>query len=104
MRQFLSDLRNNLKGIWGRLDGGQRLVVVAVLLASAVGLGAMLWYAAQPSYVTVFEATTGEELRDAKRLLTQAGVPFVPDDSGQSLKVERGRFAAASSAIFEGGL
>ena len=104
MRQFLRDLRQNLLGIWRRLDGGQRLVVVAMLVASAVGITAMLWYAGQPSYETVFDATTGDDLREARRLLTQAGVPFVPDESGQSLRVERARVAAANSALLEGGL
>jgi flagellar biosynthesis/type III secretory pathway M-ring protein FliF/YscJ len=104
MRQFLADLQKNVKGIWSRLDAGQRLVVVAVLLASMVGLGAMLWYAAQPSWVTVFTATNGDDLREAKRLLQSANVAFVPDDSGFSLRVDERRIAAANSALAEGNL
>ena len=104
MRQFLADLQKNLKGIWSRLDAGQRFVVVAVLLASTVGLCAMLWYAAQPSWVTVFTATNGDDLRDAKRLLQTASIPFVPDESGFALRVDERRVAAANSALAEGNL
>ena len=48
MRQFFSDILIQMKGIWARLEGQQRLVVSAVLLATVVGLGAMVWYAGQP--------------------------------------------------------
>jgi flagellar biosynthesis/type III secretory pathway M-ring protein FliF/YscJ len=64
----------------------------------------MLWYAAQPSWVNVFTATNGDELRDAKRLLQSAGVPFVPDESGFALRVDERRVAAANSALAEGNL
>ncbi len=104
MPQFLVDLQRNLKGIWSRLDGSQRLIVAAVMLAAVVGLGGILWYAGQPSYVVVFEAQNGADLREAKRVLSQANIPFVPDETGQSLRVERGRYGVARSAILEGGL
>jgi flagellar biosynthesis/type III secretory pathway M-ring protein FliF/YscJ len=104
MPQFLIDLQNNLKGIWSRLDGGQRLIVVAVMSVAVIGLGAILWFAGQPAYVVVFSAKNGADLREAKRLLSQANVPFVPDETGQSLRVERDRYGAARSAILEGGL
>ncbi|HEU4419038.1 MAG TPA: flagellar M-ring protein FliF C-terminal domain-containing protein, partial [Planctomycetota bacterium] len=37
-----------MKGIWSRLDGGQRLVVAAALFATLTGLGAIVWFARQP--------------------------------------------------------
>ncbi len=55
MPQFLVDLQRNLKGIWSRLDGGQRLIVAAVLATAVVGLSAILWFAGQPAYVVAFE-------------------------------------------------
>ncbi len=104
MRPFLDELRKNLAGIWARLDGGQRLIVAAVLLAAGVGLGAIFWFAAQPSYVTVLEPASGEEMRDAKRVLTQAGVPMQPDQSGRAILVDRSHYGLARSALIEGGL
>lgn len=88
MRQFFSDFQKNMQGIWSRLDGGQRLIVGAVLTASIVGLLGMVYYAGQPNYVSVFEAQSGDELKEAKRLLQSAGIAVVPDASGMGLKVE----------------
>lgn len=104
MRQFLSELQKNLAGIWARLDGGQRLIVMSVMAAAMVGLGAILWFAGQPSYVSVFEPSTSEEMRDAKRVLSQAGVPTVPDETGRGILVDRSHFGQARSALIEGGL
>ncbi|MGE3171511.1 MAG: flagellar M-ring protein FliF C-terminal domain-containing protein [Planctomycetota bacterium] len=104
MRAFLNDFYVNLRGIWTRLDGGQRLVVTSVMLAAMVGLGALLWFAGQPSYVIALESTSGEELRDARRLLGQAGVTMVADDSGRGILVERSELGKARSVLIEGGL
>ena len=42
MRQFFQDLLLQMKGIWSRLEGPQRLIVASVLLATLAGLGANL--------------------------------------------------------------
>ena len=104
MRVFLGELQQNLKGIWSRLDGGQRLVVGAVTGAVALGLMAMVWFASQPSYVVAFTGSSGDDMREAKRVLAQSSVQFVPDDSGRSLMVERKFYSVAQNALFEGGL
>lgn len=104
MPQFLIDLQRNLKGIWSRLDGGQRLIIGAVMFVAVLGLGAILWFAGQPSYVVAFQTQNGTDLAEAKRVLSQAAIPFRADDSGQGLLVERALFGAARSAITEGGL
>ncbi len=104
MRQFFSDLGRQLQGIWGRLDGAQRLVVVAVLVAAVVGLLGIVWFAGRPSYQEIYSATSPDELRDARRLLNQAGVPFITDDSGQSILVERSKIGQANAILFEGGV
>ena len=74
MRQFFSDILIQMKGIWARLEGQQRLVVSAVLLATVVGLGAMVWYAGQPSYETFFTAQNADEMKRAQQALG----PLVP--------------------------
>jgi len=104
MRSFVNDLFAQMKGIWSRLDAGQRFVVSAVTLATVVGLGTIVWYAGRPSYETVFTARTAEDIKEAKAALSQAGVSFIPDSSGRSLMVERGQLAFANQAILEKGL
>src|SRR5262245_1241581 len=104
MSQFLADLQKNLKGIWSRLDAVQRSAAVAALLATTGCAASMLCYAPQPSWVTVFTATNCDDLRDAKRLLQSASIPFVPDESGFALRVDERRVAAANSALAEGNL
>lgn len=104
MRRFLNDLMVQLKGIWARLDGAQRLVVTAVLAAAVVGLAATLWFAGRPSYQEVYSASSPEEVRDARRLLGQAAIPFITDESGRSILVERARVPMANAVLFEGGL
>ena len=104
MRTFLNDFLVQLKGIWARLDAGQRLVVSAVLMATVVGLGAIVWFAGQPSYETVFTSRNGADLTEAKQALASAGVSYVPDASGRSLLVERKQIGIANQAIAEKGL
>lgn len=104
MRTFLTDLWTQLKGIWARLDSGQRLVVGAVLTATAVGLGAMVWFAGRPSYEVVFTATTAAELKQARSVLSQAGVSFMPDETGMSILVEHSRVPSTNALLIEGGV
>ena len=99
MRQFFSDILIQMKGIWARLEGQQRLVVSAVLLATVVGLGAMVWYAGQPSYETFFTAQSADEMKRAQQALGQAGISYITDDTGRSFQVERSKGAQANSVI-----
>ncbi|HEX6811799.1 MAG TPA: flagellar M-ring protein FliF C-terminal domain-containing protein [Planctomycetota bacterium] len=46
--QTFRDVLVQMKGIWSRLDGGQKLVVAAVLFATLSGLGGIAWFAARP--------------------------------------------------------
>jgi flagellar biosynthesis/type III secretory pathway M-ring protein FliF/YscJ len=104
MSDFLAELQKNLKGIWARLDGAQRLVVGAVMVAATVGLVAIVWVATQPSYVGVFTPTSGADMLEARRKLDQAQVKYVIDDTGQGLMVERGDFGRGKAALMEAGL
>lgn len=99
MRQFFSDVLIQMKGIWARLEGQQRLVVAAVLLATVVGLGGMVWYAGQPSYETIFTAQSADEIQRAQQALGQAGISYKTDDTGRSFQVERSKVAQANGVI-----
>ena len=104
MATFFNDIIAQMKGIWARLEGQQRLVVVAVTFATIVGLGGMVWFAGQPSYEVVYTAKTGEEIRQVQQALSQANVSFVMDDTGFSFKVERSKIGLANMAIAKEGL
>ncbi|MFT4843617.1 MAG: flagellar biosynthesis/type III secretory pathway M-ring protein FliF/YscJ [Planctomycetota bacterium] len=99
MRQFFNDILIQMKGIWARLEGQQRLVVGAVLLATVVGLGGMVWFAGQPSYETIFTAESADEMQRAQQALGQAGISYKTDDTGRSFQVERSKVAQANNVI-----
>ena len=104
MRNFLQDVTTQLRGIWARLEGPQRLVVAAVTLATLVGLGGIVWFAGQPSYEVVFSATSGEETARAQQALQKAGMSWQLDDSGMRLMVDRDKVGQARAAIAGDGL
>ncbi|MCA8954249.1 MAG: hypothetical protein KDE27_32370 [Planctomycetes bacterium] len=104
MAGFLNDLIVQLKGIWNRLDGGQRLVVASVMFATLAGLGAIVWFAGRPSYEAVYTATSAEDLTGAKRALEQNNIEYVPDSSGMSFLVDAAKVGLARIALREAGI
>jgi flagellar M-ring protein FliF len=104
MRNLFTDLFAQLRGIWARLDGGQRLVVSAVLLATIVGLGGLVWFAGRPSYETVYTARSSEDTARVEQALQQAGIAWQTDASGRAFQVERDQVGRANSAIRKEGL
>ncbi|MCB9877910.1 MAG: hypothetical protein H6835_09940 [Planctomycetes bacterium] len=104
MRTFLNEFTTQLRGIWARLEGPQRLVVSAVLLATVVGLGAIVWFAGRPSYETVVTVRTAADVARVQSALQSAGISWVPDDTGYGFMVERSKVAAARSAIASDGV
>lgn len=104
MRFFLNEILSQLKGIWNRLDGGQRLVVSAVMVATIVGLGVVVWFAGQPSYETVFRATTNEEIVQVQQALQKAGISWNVADDGRTFQVDRAKVGQANMAMRQAGL
>src|SRR5687767_163790 len=103
MRNLINDVLTQVKGIWSRLDGGQRFVVSTVLLATIAGLCAIVWFAGRPSYETVFTAKTNDDIARVKQALQQAGISYQVGP-GRSFLVERGKIDLANLAIAEEGL
>lgn len=103
MKFVINDVLTQVKGIWSRLDGGQRFVVTAVTLATLVGLGTIVWFAGQPSYETVFTATNNDDIPRAKKALAAAGISYKVGP-GRSFLVERDKIDEASMAIAGEGL
>jgi flagellar M-ring protein FliF len=103
MRLLINDVLTQIRGIWNRLDGGQRFVVSAVTVATLAGLGAIVWFAGQPSYETVFTATNNDDIARAKKALAASGIAYKVGP-GRSFLVERGKIDEANMAIAGEGL
>ncbi len=104
MRNIATDAFSQVKGIWARLDGGQRLVVGAVLAATVAGLGAIVWFAGQPSYEIAYTVKSGDDIEAVQQALQGAGVSWKEDPSGRAFLVERSQKGAAAMAIAKAGL
>jgi flagellar biosynthesis/type III secretory pathway M-ring protein FliF/YscJ len=103
MRLVINDVLAQVKGIWGRLDGGQRFVVSAVTLATVAGLGAIVWYSGQPSYQTVFTARDNDDIERVEKALQHQGIAWKVGP-GRSFLVERARSDEAAMAIAKDGI
>lgn len=102
MPTFLAELLSQVRGIWSRLDGGQRMTIATVAFAAVVGLSAIVWFAGQPDYETVFKTDDPVAFSDAANALGSAGVSFQED--GNALRVERSQSRQAMSALFRAGV
>lgn len=104
MRFFLNEILTQLKGIWSRLDGGQRLVVSAVMLATIVGLCVVVWFAGQPSYEAIYRAESNDQIVQAQQALQKAGISWTVDDDGRTFRVERSKVGQANMAMRQAGI
>lgn len=104
MQVFLNEILAQLKGIWNRLDAGQRLVVSAVMVATLAGLGAVVWFASKPSYETVFTARSNEEIAQFQEAMQSAGISWDVGSDGRTFLVERSNVGRANMATREAGL
>jgi flagellar M-ring protein FliF len=71
MPDFLQELLTQLKGIWARLDGGQRTTILTVMGAALVGLGGLVWYAQQPDWEVAYSSNDPSEFSEALGILQQ---------------------------------
>lgn len=102
MPTFLSELASQLRGIWSRLDGGQRMTIISVALAAVVGLIGIVWLAGQPDYVKIHSASDSAEFAEANRVLTTAGIPIKTE--GTDILVERGDANHAQNVLLSSGV
>ena len=102
MPAFLAEFLKQMRGIWSRLDGAQRLTMGVVLLATIAGLSAVVWFAGRPDYQVVFTTDDPKAFGEATTVLTQAGVPF--KEEGHAVLVESGRMREAQGKLFKAGV
>ncbi|MFQ5507467.1 MAG: hypothetical protein ACE5F1_22110, partial [Planctomycetota bacterium] len=76
MPVFISELIGQLKGIWTQLKGAQKLTVLAVLLATFVGLCALVYVGSRPDYQPFRNKLEGEDRRQAILSLEQANIDY----------------------------
>lgn len=103
MNSFLNDFLAQIKGIWSRLDGGQRLIVVVVSMATVLGFAGVVWYAGRPSYEVVRTAQTTEEATQIRDALEEARISYDVDTTGRSFLVERSKIGLANMALLQAG-
>ena len=75
MPPFLADILTQLKAISTRLDAGQRMTIAVVLLATFVGIGAIIWYSGQPT-MTVLARGDSDYVSEVEKVLQKEGVPY----------------------------
>lgn len=102
MPPFLAEILAQLRSIWARLDGGQRLVVITVLLATVTGLGAIVWFAGRPDWQALRTFAEPRELALAAAALDQRSIPYRIE--GSTLTVEAAQQADARAALVAEGL
>ncbi|MHC5062359.1 MAG: flagellar M-ring protein FliF C-terminal domain-containing protein [Planctomycetota bacterium] len=102
MPVFLSEVLGQMKAIWARLDGGQRMTIVAVVFAALVGMGGIVWYAGQPDYIHGITIEDPSERVRAQASLEKSGVLFKV--SGDEIQVERGDYSRAWGALAAEGI
>src|SRR5690606_17758980 len=101
MGERSAEFLKQVRGIWARLEGGQKLTVASVLLVSVLGISAMVWFAGRPDFAVVFVAEHGDELTSAERSLVDAGIAYTVE--GTRIRVDRARIDEARSALRRGG-
>ena len=99
MPTFLAQILSQIKAIWARLDGGQRLTIGVVVTATMIGLGAIVWYAGQPDYQVV---NGGKDFREVTAALEKANIPY--HTVGREVSVPRDLYAPARRALSEEGI
>lgn len=88
----LRDVLVQMKGIWSHLEGGQKLVVAAVLFATLAGLGGIVWFG-RPGY----ELQTAASGKAPARV--EPSIEQVTDGDTSEWKLDAAARAQAVAAI-----
>ena len=92
--QTLRDVLGQVKGIWRRLDGGQRFVVAAVLFAAIASVGSIAWFAGQPA-----DERTSAANSNAPTRVERANDQAIADGEPSEWKLDAASRAQAVAAI-----
>ncbi len=69
MPTFLTELLSQLKAIWSKLDGGQRMTIITVGVGAVAFLAGVAIYSSQPDYVTLAQFKGQAELAEMQEAL-----------------------------------
>lgn len=75
MPVFLSQFLGQLKNIWAQLNPSQRFNVGAVLLATLVGMGALVWFGSRPDY-RAFTDYSEDDAMAVTQALERSGIEW----------------------------
>jgi flagellar biosynthesis/type III secretory pathway M-ring protein FliF/YscJ len=101
MPAFLSQVLSQLKNLWAELTAAQRLIVSAVLMATLVGMAALVWVSTRPSYEPLKTPLSSDELPQVARLFTSEGIDYKTSPAG--ITVESNDAARAETVLMSNG-
>jgi flagellar M-ring protein FliF len=97
-----------IKEIWNRLPMGGRIATVGAAVATAVLLGAIVYYGSQPDYGVLFSDLKAEDAQTIVEKLKAANVPYELANNGTTIQVPHERISElrlqmASEGALSGG-
>jgi flagellar biosynthesis/type III secretory pathway M-ring protein FliF/YscJ len=102
MPAFLSQFLSQLKNIWVQLNPSQRLNVGAVLLATVVGMGALVWFGSRPDY-RAFSDYPEDEHTSVTQALERSGIEW-KQGQGNVILINGSQYDDALKALASQGL
>ena len=102
MPVFVAEFISQIKNIWAQLSGGQRLTVGAILLATVVGFGALVWVGTRPDYVAFGNQYQGAERSQLVAALEESRIDYRIEN--QVLQVNSAQESDARKALIRKGL
>lgn len=102
MPAFLSQFLGQLKNIWIQLNPSQRFNVGAVLLATVVGMGALVWFGSRPDY-RAFSDYPEDEFTSVTQALERSGIEW-KQGNGNVILINGSQYDDALKALASQGL
>ena len=102
MPVFVAEFITQIKNIWAQLSGGQRLTVGAILLATLVGFGALVWVGTRPDYVAFGNQYEGAERAQLIAALEDARIDYRMEN--KTVLVNSAQESDARKALIRKGL
>ncbi len=102
MPAFLSQFLGQLKNIWAQLNPSQRLNVGVVLLATVLGMGALVWFGSRPDF-RAFSDYPEEEAMAVTQALERGGIEW-KQGRGNVILIHGAQYEAALKTLASVGL
>lgn len=78
---------DQLSSFWSRLEGGQRVSLVALLVVVLGGLVAMGWWVSRPSYAVLYSGLSPEDAASVVEQIREKSIPYRLTSGGSTVEV-----------------